>query len=126
MGSVFSKKNKLIKTAIEPAIERGITSLQSTLFKAFGKIAAAPKIYIGVIIPTATIGPNKITKMGIETVPPPKPEYPWIKPLIDKIIAEITKSLTLTSEIIWIKYSKSDSKMIRIPSNVSGPGSWCF
>jgi len=96
-GSAFTKKDKPIKTEIEPDIERGVTSLQSTFFSEFGSIVAAPRMYIGVIIPTAIIGPNKITNTGTEIVPPPKPEYPWIMPLIDNIIADITKFLRLIS-----------------------------
>ncbi len=72
-GFVFTKMDKPTKTAIEPEIETGNTSDQLTFFMALGRIAKAPNIYIGVIMPIAAIGPNNITSIGTEIVPPPKP-----------------------------------------------------
>ena len=57
-GFVFTKMYKPTKTAIEPEIETGNTSDQLTFFMALGRIAKAPNIYIGVIMPIAAIGPN--------------------------------------------------------------------
>ena len=44
IGSAVIKNDKPKKTAIEPAIETGNTSVQSTFFIALGSIVAAPKI----------------------------------------------------------------------------------
>jgi hypothetical protein len=60
---------------------------------------------MGVIIPTATTGPNKITNIGTEIVPPPKPEYPWIRPLTANMPADIANSNRLISDIIRKKNS---------------------
>ena len=102
LGSVSTKKDKPTKTDKEPATATGTTSFQSTLLRAFGRIAAAPRMYTGVIIPTAVIGPNRITKIGTETVQPPNPEYPWIEPLINNMKVDINNSVMVTSEKILI------------------------
>ena len=60
-------------------------------------------------MPTAVTGPNKITKIGTDTVPPPKPEYPWIVPLINNINADISSSVGVTIEKKSNKKSKKNS-----------------
>ena len=60
-------------------------------------------------MPTAVTGPNKITKIGTDTVPPPKPEYPWIVPLVNNINADISSSVGVTTEKKTTKRFKNNS-----------------